>query len=225
MKFAAILFDLDETLYDEADYVRSGFRQVAARIAAMAGRDPAEVLAFMEAELARSGRGGIFDATLRVFGVEARHGWSEQGLVAELVELYRAHRPDIALFADADAALTALHGRLPMGLVTDGLPQMQRAKIGALGLAGRMESLVCTWEHDLPKPDPGGFRRAMQQLGATPAQTLIIGDRPDHDLAAAEALGCTALRIRRGRFAGQASAPWQPLAEWSDLGDLVEWLA
>lgn len=229
MRFAAILFDLDETLYDEADYVRSGFRQVAARIAAMAGRDPAEVLAFMEAELARSGRGSVFDATLMAFGVEAKHGLSGQGLVAEpiaeLVELYRAHRPDIRLFADADAALTALYGRLPMGLVTDGLPQMQRAKINALGLAERMESLVCTWEHDLPKPNPGGFWRAMQQLGTTPAQTLIIGDRPDHDLAAAEALGCAALRIRRGRFAGQASAPWQPLAEWPDMGGLVEWLA
>jgi putative hydrolase of the HAD superfamily len=220
MKFAAILFDLDETLYDEADYVRSGFRQVAARIATMAERDPAEVLAFMEAELAHSGRGGVFDAALMAFGLEL-----DKGLVAELVEGYRAHSPAIRLFADADAALRALHGRLPMGLVTDGLPQMQWAKIDALGLAGRMESLVCTWEHDLPKPDPGGFRRAMQQLGTTPEQTLIIGDRPDHDLAAAKALGCAAVRIRRGRFAGQASAPWQPLVEWSDLGGLVEWLA
>lgn len=219
MRFRAILFDLDDTLYNEADYVSSGFRLVAGSIATAAKRNEAEVMDFMQAELTRAGRGRIFDAALAAFGLEAR-----PEVVSELLELYRGHVPDVRLFADAEALLTALEGRVRLGLVTDGLAQMQWAKIRALRLDERMEAIICTWEHDLPKPDPGGYRLAMEQLGASPAETLIVGDRPDHDLAAARALGCAAVRIRRGRFAGLDSAPWKALLEVETLVPLLEWL-
>lgn len=219
MKYQAILFDLDETLYAEVDYVRSGFAQVAERIAALADADFGQVLTFMEAELARVGRGRVFDAALSHFGLEA-----SAELVSELVELYRSHEPYIRLFDDADGLLTRLQGKVQLGLVTDGLPQMQWAKIRALELDERMAAIVCTWEHDLPKPDPGGFRLAMERLGTQAEQTLIIGDRPDHDLAAAQALGCDAVRIRRGRFVDVASAPWKALLEVENLETLWDWL-
>src|SRR5690242_8172030 len=119
---SAILLDLDDTLYEEASYMRSGFASVAARIADIAGYAPAAVLEVLLATERRDGRGRVFDTALAAFGVAA-----EPALVQDLVSLYRAHRPRIALAPGARELLARLRrqGRRT-AIVTDGLPMMQR---------------------------------------------------------------------------------------------------
>jgi putative hydrolase of the HAD superfamily len=121
--------------------------------------------------------------------------------VADLVQCYRHHVPVLRLYPDAGRVLDALRPGYRLAVVTDGLPVMQRAKLAALGLPERLDSYACCWEHDAPKPDPYAYRIVLAALGATPAEALVVGDRPDHDMAAAQALGCRSVRIRRGRFA------------------------
>jgi len=211
----AILLDLDDTLYDEADYVASGFRCVAERIAASTGAEAAAVYAFMQGECARHGRGRVFDAALVAFGARAT-----AGAVAALVETYRHHVPQLRLWPDADRVLRALRPQYRLAVVTDGLPVMQRAKLAALGLPERLDSIVCCWEHDAPKPDPRAYRIALAALGVTPAEALVVGDRPDHDMAAAQALGCRSVRIRRGRFAQAEPGIWPAEFEIDSLDAL-----
>lgn len=210
----ALLLDMDDTLYDESAYVASGFREVARELAGWSGVAEEEIEAFLQAELARSGRGRIFDAALAAFGQ------SGAGRVEALVARYRGHRPRIALFPDAAALLDRLRPRYRVAVVTDGLPSMQRKKFEALGLAGRVDALVCNWEIGAPKPDPRGFLLALRRLGVGAAEALIVGDRPDHDIAAARALGVRSVRLRRGRFAALDAAPHLPDHELATLDEL-----
>lgn len=211
----AILLDLDDTLYDEADYVRSGFRVVAREIAAISAGDEQSIHHYMLDALAHHGRGRIFDATLAAFGVNVT-----PQLIKDLVELYRQHLPAIGLYSDADRVLHALRADYRLAIVTDGLPLMQKQKIEALGLRTRVDAIVYCWEHAAPKPALQGFQQALENLGVTAEEALVVGDRPDHDLAAAAALGCPAVRLRRGRYADRDSAPYEVVGDMLDLQSL-----
>ena len=100
---SALLLDLDDTLYDEASYLRSGFAVVAERIAALSGAAPSAVLETLLAIEAREGRGRVFDRALAAFGIEP-----DPALVRRLVAAYRLHRPAI----DLDPGIRRLLARL-----------------------------------------------------------------------------------------------------------------
>ncbi len=213
----AILFDLDDTLYDEGEYVASGFRAVAAAIAQQYGQQAEDIFQTLQSVLQRNGRGRVFDATLENYGITPT-----PETVSALVQAYREHLPDIRPFPDVEDSLSALAAKYRLALVTDGLPIMQRRKVLALGMAQRVGHIVYCWEHQAPKPDVTGFQLALNALGVTASEAVVVGDRPDHDLAAAQVLGCAAVRIRRGRYAQVDSHPYKQIAELADLQTLPE---
>jgi putative hydrolase of the HAD superfamily len=56
-----VLFDLDDTLYDESAFVTSGFRTVAAHLADRFGVDKQEAFSAVMSVLTTEGRGKVFD--------------------------------------------------------------------------------------------------------------------------------------------------------------------
>ena len=81
------------------------------------------------------------------------------------------------------------------------LALMQSRKIEALGVADLVDEVLLCWEHEAPKPDPACYLEALRRMGAFPAQAVVIGDNPGHDMAAAAAVGCRSVRVRTGKFA------------------------
>ncbi len=75
----AVLFDLDDTLYDESAFVTSGFRTVAAHLADRFGVDKQEAFSAMMAVLTTEVRGKVFDRVLEQYDLYSSH------LVMELV--------------------------------------------------------------------------------------------------------------------------------------------
>lgn len=193
----ALILDLDDTLYDERDYVLSGFRAVAAEI----GGDPDGLFAAMVAELNANGRGKVFDRALASAGLAA-----SPGRIAALVALYRGHRPRIALWPGVAEVLADLRRDHRLAIVTDGLGAMQRRKVEALGVEPLVDAVLYCWEHDSPKPDPAPYAEALRRLGASAEEAVVIGDNPGHDMAAARALGVPSIRVLTGRFAGAGDA-------------------
>jgi len=191
-----VAFDLDDTLYPEREFVRSGFRVVSdyLRQAGLVGRP---LLAEMEAAFHAGVRGHVFEQVLRGVGVEP-----DAALVATLVAVYRTHasaygsvRPDIRLFPDADAALAHLAARgLRLGLVSDGPLASQQAKVAALGLAARMDAVILTdsWGRPFWKPHPRAFIELASRLAVAPADCVYVADNPEKD------------------FQGPAAAGWRP---------------
>jgi putative hydrolase of the HAD superfamily len=195
---ACVLFDLDDTLYPEREFVRSGFDAVAAEIERRFGVGAARARRALEEELAGHGRGQTIDRALERLGLAAG-----PEAVAELVAAYRSHRPDIALFPDALRALQRLGAaRARLGLVTDGDPTAQRSKARALGLAHWMGAMCFTWDAgpEYGKPHPRGFECALAALGASPEEAVYVGDNPTKDFSGARRLGLWTVRLRRGPF-------------------------
>lgn len=187
-----VAFDIDDTLYLERDYVRSGFRA--------AGRWAAEDLGiegFAEhAWAAFEGglRGTIFDTALSACGVEP-----SPDLIGRLVALYRTHTPSIGLLPDAADCLARLSGRVRLAVVTDGPLQSQRAKVRALGLDALVDQVIFTEElgAGLGKPSPRAFELVEERLAARAERCAYIADNPAKDFGGPAARGWRSVRIRR----------------------------
>lgn len=187
----AVLFDLDQTLYPEADYVRSGFRAVAAFLVERCGGTATAWAEEMESVLWAEGRSGVFDR------LHERHGWGVRVSPLAMVHVYRTHVPKLRLHADAAALLDELDR--PLGLVTDGHATVQHRKIAALGLATRMDAVVCTADLGSPaaKPAVAGFRVCLERLGIEPRHAVYVGDDLAKDFAGPRALGMRTVRVVR----------------------------
>jgi putative hydrolase of the HAD superfamily len=214
----ALLIDLDDTLYDERSYVRGGLTAVAQDIAGRTGRSGDAIHAELLDLLATTGREQILDRALPLFGLAPT-----KLLIAELVEVYRAHAPRLTFYPGVAEMLCRLRQRYRLAVVTDGLARMQRAKVVALGLGALVDTMVFTWELGHPKPAPDGYLSAARTLGTAPARCLIVGDNPDHDMRAAATAGIPAVRVRNGRFAHRPN-PGPVRADLAHVTELEAWL-
>ena len=197
-----IVFDLDDTLYPEASYARGGLR-AAGQWAARELGAPDLVPTLLDL-FAKGRRGDVFDAALKQQGVAA-----EPSVIDRLVAVYRTHTPDLALFEDAAWALTH-YGQLgPLGLLTDGYADVQRAKVSALGIAARFRHVVYTdalGGRPFWKPSPAGFEAIEQAIPEAHA-FAYIGDNAKKDFVAPNARGWRTVRIVRPAGEYRASAP------------------
>jgi putative hydrolase of the HAD superfamily len=216
---AAVCFDLDDTLYSQADWLAGAWAAVAER-AGEDGIDAAALRAALE-DIAGEGsdRGRIIDRALDRLGAVHEP-------VAPLVAAFRAYRAEhLEPFPGVRAGLEQLAARVPLALVSDGDPEIQRAKLAALGIAEHFAAVVWSDEHgrEHRKPHPLPFTIAVELLGVHPADTVYIGDRPDKDVAGASAAGLVPVRVRTGEWHGQPDRDecWASVASVADAIKLL----
>lgn len=187
-----VVLDVDDTLYLERDYVRSGFAAVGAHIAATTGLTGLGEKAWQLFEAGT--RGNIFDLVL----ADARDDVASL-TVADLVRVYREHRPSIELTADSQRFIAAVAEHGPIAVITDGPAASQRAKLAALGADTFAAEIIVTSERgpDWTKPSPLAFEYLQKRFGATPQACTYYGDNPHKDFIAPKALGWHGVRIRR----------------------------
>lgn len=202
-KYRLFLVDMDNTLYAERDFVLSGFCAVASHLATW-GLDSAVAGDYLQRRFDACGREKIFNHLLREFGMEAT-----PERIGELVEVYRGHRPHIALFPGAEAMLRCMRARGWVVVVTDGLPAVQERKFKALGLERLVDQVVYCWATGYPKPDPRSLEGIVRQGDP---EAVLIGDREDHDMEMARRWGVDGVKVGEGRCLGECIA----------LGTLVE---
>ena len=197
----SVIFDLDDTLYEERNYFSSGFAVVSEYLERR-GVGPRGVTAellnrFHHAE----GRQEVFQK------LAARLSFPDEW-VPDLVQLFRLHRPDIALAADAREVLPRLRAttHLRLGCVTDGWLAVQRRKIEALVVEPLLDALVISDEfgRDFWKPHPKPILACCARLGVRPSEAVFVGDNPERDMMGARRAGMACIRIRRpgGYFTG-----------------------
>lgn len=187
-----VVFDVDDTLYLERDFVLSGFAAVDAWLSRERG-----ILGFGERAcrlFAEGSRGRIFDAVLAELGQPACPAEVEQ-----LVAVYREHEPVLALQPDAAAALDWAERSFHLALITDGVAAVQSRKIRALGLEPRVGCRIVTdeWGREFWKPSPEPYRRVMERLPGAASGYVYVADNPRKDFLAPRALGWRTVRIRR----------------------------
>jgi len=185
-------FDLDDTLYPEAEFVRGGLRAAEAELSSVIGRDCTSL--FLSA-LEEGGPSRVFDRGLAAIGVQR-----DEALLARLVTAFRTHRPSITPHPGVIELLDALKGRgLALALITDGPLEVQQSKWAALPLGPFFDLVVFTADvhgKSCPKPDTAAFRLVEERLGAHGSEVVHAGDNPAKDFPAPDALGWRTVRVR-----------------------------
>ncbi len=172
----ALVFDLDDTLYLESDFVTSGYRAVARYVARSYGCCLRDVFHTMMSVFVSQGRELVLPVVVRRF-------LSDKVPLSELVDIYRCHTPRIHLFPGYEDLLGRLRETYKLGIITDGLPEVQRRKVHSLGLEGKIDKIIYTWEYGIErqKPHPQSFTVMMDFLHTSPLSTLYVGDSQDKD--------------------------------------------
>lgn len=197
-----LVFDLDDTLYRERDYVRSGIAAVDIWVQWRLGAYGFDATATRLWNAGR--RAKLFDMALAELGVAA-----DPATIAAMVAIYRDHLPRIRLAPDALAFLDSDHG-FGLALVTDGFGAAQRRKVAALGLSHyAFDPIVYTddWGPAFWKP----HRRAFDAVEAAHREGsnrfVYVADNPTKDFLAPRALGWGTVQIDRADAVHSRVAP------------------
>lgn len=203
--YQALGFDLDNTLYDQSQHLRSFFREAGlwlserASVPAAAAED-----CFTRVwERRTMSYPFLFDEALQELGLW-RGDWVEQ-----LVQSYRAHRCPLTLGSGVRNLLTGLASRYPLFLITDGFGMLQRFKVDRLGVAEYFRVIVYTGDHGpgWHKPSANAFLAAAQRLDLPASDCLYVGDDPERDVAGARAAGMSSARVLQGPYRTKACEP------------------
>lgn len=207
----AVCFDLDDTLFEFAQYVRAGLLAAADRLMDHTGRGLHDELLSLYFE--EGVTEGTFDRLVE------RHDLPS-GLVPELVEAYHAHTDPLEPYSGAENVLDRLGAEYDLGLLTDG--RNGRAKLDRLGLTDYFDAVVVAHDQPFAKPEVEAFERIANRLAVEPEAIVYVGDDPNRDFRGANQLGMGTVRLRRGRYASRPAlddAP--PDVEIDDLEALV----
>ena len=163
----AIVFDLDDTLYPEEEYVKSGFRAIAD-----AFND--ENLYARLYTLFKEEKSNVYQ----------RANFSEEQC-KKCIDIYRSHFPNISLDYETEIFLKKIKKKgYKLGIITDGRPEGQRNKIKALELEKMMDYIIVTDELggvDFRKPNPKAFEVMKEVLEVEFDEMMYIGDNPEKD--------------------------------------------
>lgn len=215
----AVLFDLDDTLYDQRQWLAGAWDAVCGTAAELGVDGPALRVALDVVAAEGSARGGIIDRALAQVGAEVE--------VARLVTAFRQHRPPtLEPYTGAVRAVQRLRDRVRVGLVTDGDVGIQSAKIDALGLAGAFDVVVLSDElgRERRKPHPAPFLLALARLDLEPGGAVFVGDHPQKDVVGSQAVGMRAIRVKSGEYAAlpDITEPWATVADINAAAALLD---
>ncbi len=193
-----VVFDMDDTLYDEVDYCRSGFAAVAAFLANIpnltASPTEKQIRDAFRAQFDAGNRTSVFNAALDKLGI----AYAPE-TIKHLVRVYREHTPEITLPAESKNVLELLSGEYVLALLTDGFLPTQKLKTHALGLQQYFQAVIYTEElgREFWKPSTKGFKHLLKQLHKKPSDCVYVADNAQKDFIGPKQLGMNTIQLIR----------------------------
>ncbi|MGI0139781.1 MAG: HAD family hydrolase [Thermoplasmata archaeon] len=231
---ALVLFDLDDTLFDDR------FSRVAA-LRGIRTREPifrrvplpqlveeyGRLLDLLH-DLTLSGELSKWDARSLRFERLAMYCGSTiedataRRLAREYHETYQLHRRSVP---GSPKLLERLRHRAKIGVVTNNLPEEQVEKLEAIGLRSAVDELVVSGAVGYRKPDPRIFEIALRRTGFDAPSAVMIGDSWENDVLGARAAGIRPIWLNR--FDAPSPEPGRvvELTSYRPLGPVIERIA
>ncbi len=205
----ALVFDLDDTLYDCLRQCVGPAHREAARAMVEAGAK-ATVEEVLDARLSLSGVHvvDLDDAVAATFRSVNPVKVAEAGRRA----FYERDPGHLEPFPFVPEVLRRARAAARLVLLSMGHPETQRKKIAALHLADAFDEVLVDDVFGHPSKEEV-LRRWLASSGLEPGAVLVVGDRVDSEIAAALHLEMRALRIRGGEFASAVTPPGVPEAD------------
>jgi putative hydrolase of the HAD superfamily len=189
---AGIVFDLDDTLYLERDYIASGFRAVVSSLRGRYQIEEEELYDFLWENFLTGVRTDGFDRLLNQYPLA-------DATVAELVEMYRSHTPVLKLDDSVRKTLESLRVRgYRLGIITDGRLEGQIKKVAALGVQELVDEIIYTDRFGIEfwKPHSRAFELIASTLDIPHENLAYVADNPLKDFVAPNRLGWQTIRLR-----------------------------
>lgn len=223
----AVLFDLDDTLCDYSSARRQRLRLAftLAPDGAFREREGVDLEAMIAESIETQPHGA--DHFPELF---ARYGISDVKQARAAARWYRTNRfHGLQFFPEARDVLGAVRawlsempggGGRPLGIITNGPADVQRAKIDLLGVGDLVDFAVISGELGVAKPDPAIFGEALDRAGVQPGEAVFVGDSVEHDMAGARAAGLPSVWVNRYGRAWPESG-WRPCREVRSLHEAL----
>ena len=176
-----VVFDLDDTLYKEEDFLRSGYMEIAHSLQV----DCVPEVVFNRMMGWWKKGENVFQRLIEAYHLDMT--------VGDLLTMYRSHIPSLSLDGETKKTLLRLNKRTVLGLITDGRSETQRHKIAALGLDTFMDDrdVLISGDTGYEKPSEEPFVRIMERHPS--CAYYYIGDNPAKDFVAPNRLGWTTI--------------------------------
>jgi len=175
-----IVFDLDDTLYDEVDFVKSGFKEISNYL------QNDRYYEFMLNEFMLNGSGRVFNKLIDMFNLDIS--------LQKLIEIYRFHKPNLVLPKDS-LELLLYSRQFNTSLISDGHYVMQENKFNILGLKKYIQYPIFTDFYHTSKPNLKPFEMVMQNFEHE-QDFIYISDNPKKDFIAPNELGWQSIRYK-----------------------------
>lgn len=180
VKDVCFVFDLDDTLYPEKDYVLSGMKAVCSEVEQLCGVKIFDKILSAYAQ----------DTTIDWLGLVCRLAGLPPSLKTSLLWVYRLHLPDLKLEPDIERFLLELRSNCRgIAVLTDGRCVSQYNKITALGLRHLVVGISEIIGSE--KPNLEGFYWIQNRILAD--HYIYVGDNPYKDFKGCKELGWTTI--------------------------------
>ncbi|MGL5150754.1 MAG: HAD family hydrolase [Clostridium sp.] len=190
-----VVFDLDDTLISEHDYIKSGFAHVSRVIEKKYNLDYVDVNNNILG-LFKSSAKNVFNRILDLYKIN----YIDED-IKYLIKEYREHMPSISLFPDAIEVLKHLKDKgLKLGIITDGYKETQLAKLKVLDIDEYFDCIIVTDElgREYWKPHERAYKLTQERLNVEFDELIYVGDNEVKDFITAKKLGMVTVKIERG---------------------------
>lgn len=193
----AIVFDLDDTLVPEIEYIKSGYRYIDKSLK-QKHPELMEIDVYKELiDLFSISSKNVFN---RFFDIH-QIGYTKEDILS-LVEEYRDHMPSIKLKDTIITLMISLRQKgYKLGVITDGYKKTQKNKVMAIELEKYVDYIVITDELGSAfwKPHPKPFELMSEVLNVKFNEMIYIGDNPSKDFHIASVYPIKTIRIKRSQ--------------------------
>lgn len=192
--YKVIVFDLDDTLYFERDYIKSGYKVISKYLNQKYGLNEKVIYKEMLFLFYKSPK-NIFNRILDKYNIS----YSNED-IQNMIMLYRNHKPKVKLSKDVRKILIFLLKKsYRLGIITDGFKEAQRKKIQALQLEKYFEKIIITDElgenREYWKPHEKSYILMKEYFNVEFNEMIYIGDNILKDFIAPMKLGMLPIQI------------------------------
>jgi len=180
-----VIFDLDDTLYYEINFLKSAYLEISDFIANSINTD--KTIVFNDMLMFYQSKENCFEKIIEKYDLPIA--------ISDLLHLYRNHKPNLILSSDRLQVLNYLkQANIPMGILTDGRSVQQRNKIKALGIENYFDKIVVSEEIGTEKPHINNFKTFETTFGN--GQYYYIGDNIKKDFITPNKLKWTTICLK-----------------------------
>jgi putative hydrolase of the HAD superfamily len=217
MSIRAVVWDVDDTLFDYTGADRAGMRLHLLAEGLLDGYESVEqaIVRWREitdAQWARFSAGEVDFQGQRRDRVRVFLGEELTDAAADAwFQRYVTHYETVwALFPDVLPVLDTLAASHRHAVLSNSSIHVQDRKLRALGVYDRFEAVLCAAELGVSKPEAGAFHAACAALELAPEQVAYVGDHPEIDGRGAAEAGLRSFWIDRDGVYATDDAPVGP---------------